>query len=334
MFASITDGLTSAGKRPKLLLLLWGWYGLLALVPSLPAWAWWNGILGPSPESARVLKGFSFGVFGELVRRDSVSGLRLLMAATAVLLVVAWLSSAFVFGGILEVLGTEDDRRSFMHRFFRGGGHFFWRFVRLSLTAVLCVVLAAGIVSVLAALVSSPLANTEWEPAGYFAGLGSVLAVVLVSALFLLALDYARIRAARDDARGMLKAYAGGLSFVLRNLLTTYGVAILFVVLLAALTVGYVAYESQSPAAATWGAIGTLFLVQQAVVLGRVYLRVALVGAERQVDVVYRPVPIPAAVPGTESARVADPLPVLPPATAEKPADAPAEPDAPIATPE
>ena len=317
MFASISDGLRSAAKQPKLVLLLWAWYGLLAIIPAVPAWTWWNGVLGASPEAASVLKGFSFGVWGELVRGEGVSGMGLLVAATAVVLLVAWISSAFVFGGILEAFSSDGERRSFMHRFSRGGGHFFWRFIRLSLVADVCLVLALGAVSALIVGATSRLADSEWEPAGYLVGTVNVLALAIVAALFLLSLDYARIRVARDDARGMVRQYFGALGFVLRNALTAYGVAIPFVAMLAVLMLCYLAYETNAPAAATWFAIGLLFLMHQAVTLGRVFLRVALVGAERHVDTARRPLPVPAPVPGIVIAEAAEPMPEI----AESPAD-------------
>jgi hypothetical protein len=294
MFAIITNGLRTAGKHPKLVLLIWAWYGLLALIPTLPAWAWWNTALGTSPEAAIVLKRFGIGVASDLIRRDGVSGLGVLMAGTVAVAIVALVSSAFMFGGILEVLETDDDRRSFMHRFYRGGGHFFWRFFRLAIVAGVCLFLATGVVSAAIVGMASPLTNPEWEPAGYLVGIGNILALVIVGALFLLALDYARIRVARDDSRSMFKAYFAALGFVLRHLPTTYGVAIPIVAMLAVLMVCYLAYETITPAASTWGAIATLFLIHQAVVLGRVFLRVSLVGAERHVDLVKRPIQVPA----------------------------------------
>jgi hypothetical protein len=307
MFASISDGLRSAAKQPKLVLLLWAWYGLLALIPAMPAWAWWNRVLGTSPEAATILRGFSFGVWGELARGGGVSGMGLLAAATAVVMLIAWISSAFVFGGILEVLGSDGEQRSFMHRFYRGGGHFFWRFIRLSLIAGACALLAVGAAAALVGKVSAPLADSRWEPAGYLVGLVNVLVFAIVAALFLLALDYARIRVAREDARGMLLEYARGFGFVLRNVLTAYGVAIPFVATLAVLMLCYVAYEANTPAAGTWSAIAALMVFMQVVVLGRVFLRVALVGAERHVDASKRPIPLPAPVPGVVVAQVAEP---------------------------
>ena len=234
-------------------------------------------------------------------------------------LLVAWISSAFVFGGILEAFSSDGERRSFMHRFSRGGGHFFWRFIRLSLAAGVCLVLALGAVSASSSGPHRACADSEWEPAGYLVGTVNVLALAIVAALFLLSLDYARIRVARDDARGMVRQYFGALGFVLRNALTAYGVAIPFIAMLAVLMLCYVAYETKAPAAATWFAIGTLFLIHQAVVLGRVFLRVALVGAERHVDMARRPLPVPAPVPGTVIAQAAEPMP-------EKVATPPADP--------
>ena len=132
MTASIRVGWRTAARHPGLVCLLWGWYGLLALVPAFPAWAWWNGVLGLSPEAASVLTRFDLGVFLDLASTQGVSGLGLLAGAAAAVAAIALVSSAFAFGGMLEVFGSEGERRSFMHRFFRGGGHFFWRFFRLA----------------------------------------------------------------------------------------------------------------------------------------------------------------------------------------------------------
>ncbi len=315
MTASIRVGWRTAARHPGLVCLLWGWYGLLALVPALPAWAWWNGVLGPSPEAASVLTRFDLGVFLDLASTQGVSGLGLLAGAAAAVAAIALVSSAFAFGGMLEVFGSEGERRSFMHRFFRGGGHFFWRFFRLALVAGVCLVLATGAVSAIVTGVTSPLSESEWEPAGYLTGIANIAVIVVVAALFLLALDYARIRVARDDTRGMLKAYFSGLGFVLRRLVPAYGIAIPFVGALAVLAILYLAYETNAPAAGSWGAIALLVLIQQAVVAGRVLLRVGLVGAERHFHVTSLPTPVPVII---------DETPAPPPAAPEQAPDQPA----------
>lgn len=315
MTASISVGLRAALGNPKLVCLIWAWYGLLALVPVLPAWAWWNAALGPSPEAASVLGRFDLGVFLDLTRSEGVGGLGLLRSAMAVAAAIAVVSSTFVFGGMLEVLGSGDDRRPLLHRFFRGGGHFFGRFLRLALIAGVCLVVAVGAVSAFQAGMNALARDSEWEPAGYLAALASIVVFLAAAGLFLLALDYARIRVARDDSRRMLKAYASGLGFVLRRIVTAYGIALVIIVFAAALSVGYLAYETNAPAAGTWGAIAVLVLIQQAVVLGRVFLRVALVGAERHFYGTAVPVPAAAAAA----------VPAAPEIPAQGAADRPAE---------
>jgi hypothetical protein len=99
----------------------------------------------------------------------------------------------------------------------------------------------------------------------------------------------------------MLKAYAAGLGFVLRSLFTVYGIAIAFLVLEIVVILCYVAYETNAPAAGTWAAIVVLFVIQQVAVLGRVYLRVAMIGAERLFYEKARPVPAVAVVEPLQS---------------------------------
>ncbi len=113
---------------------------------------------------------------------EAVSGTSLLAGAAAVVAAIAFVSSAFAFGGMLEVFGSEGDRRSFMHRFFRGGGHFFWRFFRLALVAGVCLVVATGAVSALMTGATAPMSESEWEPAGYLASLASIAALIVVGA--------------------------------------------------------------------------------------------------------------------------------------------------------
>jgi len=293
MTASIKVGLREARRHAKLVWLLWAWFGLLALVPAVPAWSWWNGVLGSSPEAASVLQRFDLGVFLDLTAGKGISGLGLLAGAAAAVGIIAVVSSAFAFGGILEVLASEADRRSFMHRFFRGGGHFFWRFLRLAIIAGVCLVVATGIVSALQTGMASAAGDSEWEPAGYLAGLAGVVLFLVVAGFFLLALDYARIRVSRDDSRGMLRAYASGLGFIVRRIFTVYGIAVAILVVEVALVLCYVAYETNAQAAGTWTAIAALFIIQQVVVLGRVFLRVALIGAERHFHVTALPKPVP-----------------------------------------
>ena len=305
MFTSIATGLRAAARQPKLVAFLFALYFLLSLVPALPALAFLRAGLDFSPAAAEALRRFDFGLVGDLTNYDSTRVSSLLIMTVLGTLLVAIVASAFAMGGILEVLGGESgdgDRRTFMHRFARGGGHFFWRFVRLAATAGACAGLATGLVAGLVSAILKPLGESEWEPGGYLAGVILVACVAGTAALFLLALDYARIRVARDDSRGMLRAYAGALGFVVRHLVPAYGIALGVVALLAGVMLLYVAYETMSPVASTSALVAVLFVLQQITVASRVFLRVTLIGAERS----YHARAMPAAAPAPTATATVD----------------------------
>jgi hypothetical protein len=102
----------------------------------------------------------------------------------------------------------------------------------------------------------------------------------LLALWFVLALDYARIRVAREGNRGMARVYLGALGFVARHLVATYSIAILALVVAGMLLVAYVAHETVW-SASTWAAIAVLVAVQQAIVLARAGVRVGQVSAEQ-----------------------------------------------------
>ncbi|MCX6545764.1 MAG: hypothetical protein NTV05_15290 [Acidobacteria bacterium] len=140
-------------------------------------------------------------------------------------------------------------------------------------------IVVAGLMSALAA-VERPLLENASEAGSYLWLLFNLPVVAITCGLFLLALDYARIHVVIGDSRGMVRTYFRALLFVLRHPVTTYGMAILVLIPAAMLMLGYVAYETMSPVAASWGTIALLFGIQQAIVVTRVGLRVSLVHAE------------------------------------------------------
>jgi len=281
MIICILKGLWATVRRPGLVLLLWAWNLLLALAGGIPALVWFSGALNTRVEAESLLTQFNFGAFADLSKYAEVAPFSFLWASAAGVALIAFVGSAFMNGGILEALGSEDDGRSFMHRFHRGGGHFFWRFVRLSAIAFTGVAIVIGIAAALRGKVMTPLSDSEWEPAGMFWGFVMLLATGLAAEWFLLALDYARIRVARDGSRAMVPAYFGAMRFVARRVVATYGLAILALGFLGALLAAYLACETVWTAS-TWTAILGLVGVQQVIVLGRTGLRVMQVAAERE----------------------------------------------------
>jgi len=299
------EGLDSARRTKRLAVTLWLVNLALALSAGVPGFLALRSAIGERPGADALADGFDFGILSDLaeMRPGLLGGLVFTAVGVAFL---GLLVGAAVAGGALDVLSSRDDR-PFAHRFGRGAGRFFARFVRAGLVA--------GVVGLLAAaLVAGPLMavggrmRREWgaEVASELVSLGGLLLAGLVVLLVLLALDAARIRIVREDARRVLPLLRSGLALVLGHpvkWLGTWAVnAALGVVALAL----YLAFRREVPAG-TGLLVLVMAVAQQAFVLTRAWLRVALLGSE--IALVDRLRPLPVALPPQPAQAVPEPEP-------------------------
>ncbi len=96
-----------------------------------------GNVLDHSLAAQRLVKGFDLGAFTELTLQPGISPLSVSPAAMAYSLVF-FVFMLFVTGGILETY-RRDDRVS-TAEFFESSGAFFWRFVRLLIFLLLCLI--------------------------------------------------------------------------------------------------------------------------------------------------------------------------------------------------
>jgi hypothetical protein len=280
MLTNVLNGVKSTIRNYRLVLLVWAWQFALAAIAVLPALAWWRRAFDRAIEATRLLDGFNFAVLADLTKYDYVGAFGLLSSAMIGVVLLSIIASPFLMGGILKVISGTGTSRGVMHRFFGGGGYFFWRFFRLMLVGGACAVVAgAGLMAALVAI-EAPLAESGSETGDYLRLALNLVMLKFACGLFLLALDYARIQVVIDDTRGMIRAYLRALVFVVRHAVTTFGMAIVIIIPVGLLMLGYVAYEAVSPVASSWGAIAMLFVMQQAITFTRTGLRVSLVDAE------------------------------------------------------
>ena len=274
------QGCRFASKRPALVSLLWAINLALGLLATVPAWTWWRHGFGPAPAADALLDGFNLATFFDLVHYDRSAVFGLLGANVVALVVAASVVGSLAFGGTLEILRATDGR-TFMHRFFRGAGHFFSRFLRLAVYTAVAAVIVVGLVAAALAPLLSPLDESAWEPGWVTAILVRIAVVGAVLVYFLLVLDYARIRVAIGDTRRLFVTWIASLGFVLRHLFGAYGIALAFGALAGVLLALYLGYCSIAPIR-TSGLILVLVIVQQAVMWLRTGARVAQVAAEIQ----------------------------------------------------
>jgi hypothetical protein len=271
-------GLKGAAKRPALTTLLWGINLALGLLAAIPAWTWWRDSFSYAPAADTLLSAFNFAAYGDIGHYNRAAVSALLTTSVVAMVVVAGVLGALVFGGMLEILRSSDSR-PFMHRFFRGAGHFFWRFLRLAIYTAIAAALATGLLAAALVPLLKPLDDSAWEPGWLVASAIRFVVIGAVLLIFLLALDYARIRVAVDDTRRAFRTWIASLGFVLRRVPATFGIVIVFAFLYAVLLAAYVGYCAVAPVdTRLW--ILMLVGVQQVVMWLRVGVRVASVGAE------------------------------------------------------
>jgi hypothetical protein len=311
MIATATrEGLAAARRTPRLAVTLWLANLALALSAGVPGWLALRSAIGGLPGADALRDGFRFGVLFDLVemRPGLLGGLFLTAAGVACL---GLLVGAAATGGALEVLSSRDDR-PFAHRFGRGAGRFFARFLRAGLLAgVLALVAAALVAAPLMAVGGRMRRESGAEVASQLVSLGALLLAGLVVLLVLLALDAARIRIVREDARRVLPLLRSGLAVVLGHpvkWLATWAVNAALGALALAL---YLVFRHEVPAG-TGPLVVAMALAQQVFVLARAWLRVALLGSERALVERLRPLPVPAPLPAEAAQPVPGPEPPLP----------------------
>jgi hypothetical protein len=308
MIAKVTrEGLAAARRTPRLTVTLWLLNLALALAAGVPGWLALRSAIGLLPEADPLRNGFDLGILMDLVelRPGLIGGLAFSALGAAGF---GLLMGAAATGGALEVL-TSRDERPFAHRFGRGAGRFFGRFVRAGLLVGLVAALVAGLVAgPLLALSGRLRRESGLELVTNATWMAALLLGGLVVLLALLALDAARVRIVREDARRVLPLLRSGFAVVLGHPVKWLG-AWGANAALGAVALGlYLAFRNAVPAG-TGPLVLLMFVAQQAFVLVRSGLRVALLGSEIALVAHLRPMPGAPEAPQPAVEPPADPLP-------------------------
>ncbi len=266
------------GNR-KLVATLWAWSALAAVVAGAAVWRWLAAAFNYSPWGDRLLDRFHLGLAVELTQYDRFSPMLTLNGVVLGLLAVAIISNPLVSAGVLEVIVSRDDR-PLLHRFFRGAGHFFGRFLRLLVISAVVALLLVVIAAAITRLISTPLSESSWERMSIAFGFSRFALYGVLVAFVMAVLDVARVRVATagTEIRGMLRAWFGAARFVLRHLGKVAGIYAAFGVMFVVLVAVYAALASVIPTRA-WGGILLAVVVQQLFMTGRAGLRIARAGA-------------------------------------------------------
>ena len=275
-FTATSAAVRRAIRSPRLVLLLWGAQLVIAAIAFFPVLRHLATALADAPAGDEFLHRFSLPLFSDLLRAGGpwFRGLGPLLVLVAVLTLV-W--NVLAAGGALESLLSGDPSR-LAHRFGRGAGRFFGRFLRMGLAAVPVALLTAGILAGPIFGVAASLDDTA-EGATFWLAVAGILVALFAVLLVQLALDLARIRVARDDVRKGVRVFRASLRAVLRRPWQVLAVWFPLALCFAAISALYLGFRSLLPAGG--GALLlALFLAQQLVMIARAGMRVALWSGE------------------------------------------------------
>jgi hypothetical protein len=271
-------GLRTTWSNRRLVALLWIWNLSLAAVAALPVWQWWKSAFDLAPETDRLLVRFEQAVIHELAQYDRSPVWSLVLATSFAAIAVAVLGNAFVNGGTIEVLEARESK-PLLHRFCRGGGRFFLRFLGLLGLSGAAALASLGVVALIFRIISFPFKDSGSEVLPLaLGGLQAACAAAVAAALYI-ALDYARIGMAAGDSRSILRSWVRGLRFLLNHAGRAFGLLAAAAAAGGILFAVYAVFRESVPSN-TFVLIWIMIVAQQLFVAARIGLRTALLGAE------------------------------------------------------
>jgi hypothetical protein len=161
----------------------------------------------------------------------------------------------------------------------------YWPFLLVIIIVRAVAAAAAGLTAALAGLALAPLSESAWEPGFLWAAVIQAGTAVLVAVLLFAAVDYALVRLEAGRSPGALSAWLAGVREAITRPGLTLGVwagAGTVLALAVGIYVTLREFTSRGAVAAPSGvALGIAFVLQQAFMFTRTWLRVGLLAAEQ-----------------------------------------------------
>ncbi len=273
IFQSYRKGLQEATLRPNMVLLLWLMNFLFASAIYFLFSAMLNAAFGQSLLASDLLQKPNMDVLLEFFI-SSGTALGMLITAGMILIVLFFLVSIFVAGGILYVLVRRGDRESFTRAFFAGGGQFYGRFFRLSVYSLILWIPAILVFIILNGFLELLGKNPLNEQLSFYLNLLRVVLGLFLAFLIKMIMDYARIKIAAQDSSRVLGSLIEAMGFVLRKLGKT--LTLYYLLGLTGIAAFLIYWGLRSTfSAQSAGTIWLAFFLSQLFVASRGWLRIA-----------------------------------------------------------
>jgi hypothetical protein len=287
------------------LVAIWLWHLLVGAAAAFPMFAWLRNATAYRPAADVLVERWSFGMVAELLQYNQAPIVEMLQSGALAGVALATVAAPLFIALVLRSPGTDAMSSTDLGR---AAMRLYWPLLRALLLGRAIALAGIAVAALAVASLVDPL-RASLGQAGLWSGLALLLAATAILGLLLLAAcDYALVDVAEGRGRSAVRAWLRGaraaLTHPIAALLLWGGAGLLLTLLL-----GVYGLVSATLPVGTTPLVVAGVLVQQLFMLGRTWLRVGLLGAERTVFLAVSPVPrLPHAV---RSPATAD-MPVLP----------------------
>jgi len=273
IFKSYRKGIQEATLRPNMAVVLWMINFFFASVVYFLFSAMLSAAFGKSLLASDLLQKPNMDVLFEFLTSAGTS-LGMLVTAGLVLVVLFFLASIFVNGGILQTLVHRRDQEGFAQVFFAGGGKFYGRFFRLSIFSLILWIPSIILYLLINGFLGIFTMNSLNEQGSFYAALLRIAIALFFVFLIKMIMDYARIRIVTQDSRSALRSLLEAAGFVFRKLGKT--LALYYLLGLTGVAAFLIYWGIRSTFSA--GSSGTIwlgFFISQLFIASRGWLRIA-----------------------------------------------------------
>ncbi|MCF6240015.1 MAG: hypothetical protein L3J74_01570 [Bacteroidales bacterium] len=274
-----TKGFIQTAKYPRMWFILYFANLLMALLLALPIFSVLKSNFGHSDFFQQLLAGYDATVFNEFFYYygDALSAIT---GGIKWLLLAYFLLSVFLTGGIIRTL--NDDRFS-TSSFFGGGAYSFFRYLGLSiLVALIQIFFLLVIAASVGGYIGSHFSNFQSELTAYYIGIAAAVIYLFIFLIFSMVSDYGKFYLELNDSHNIFKAFWDGIKYVFKHFVKTLSLYLILLFLPAVVMYVYLYFEKDYKMATSIGIL-IVFLMQQAFIFLRVFLRTWILASELKI---------------------------------------------------
>jgi hypothetical protein len=273
VFKSFIKGIKQVNSNKKMLITLYLFNFIFALIITVPLYSFLSSVLGKSLLANDLIEKFDVKVLVEFIPQH-IDALRPFWSLLVLIIIAFFVLGSYLSGGIITRF-KHAEQKQFLAQFFQGCGAYFLRFLRLMLISLIFYI----IVIIISLLI--------WLIFGFISGNNALIYIIPGLILLFLILftnmlfDYAKIKTVAEDRRGMFRTAFSTLKFVFHHLGKILGLYYL-IFLVAVILIIILLFIKDLIIPAHWGLIIVLFIVQQLIILARLWIRMLFFSGQLQ----------------------------------------------------